>query len=323
MLEFCREASELVDNDDDTDYFAIQEMLNHAAKDAPGEEGELKYILKKMIRTNNSGSKRYMFELFNEEKSCNPNEHIIKWERETPNEPPGWTKSLKLPAARGRRRFRMIQSLWQDIHSIGVNLNSINEDELTKIRAQGDSEKKSFVYLDCIQLGDLLWQDKNWIRCFTKARMLAPIIEVLLFSFISAFDTLYPNSDEDDLEFGPMALGGDELHIVVPEDKISVEKIISKIDNNLLKQINDYGLVGTREWRLKKKTGRLVLDKKISVNNPHVFCPKRMWWFGIVDLNADDSSIDDLLNQIKEMKNRGRKSWKYEKEPKTMFYTLL
>tara|TARA_Y100000766_G_C18901848_1_gene603794 strand:- start:760 stop:2505 length:1746 start_codon:yes stop_codon:yes gene_type:complete len=313
LLRFCEEASQLIDVEDETDYFYTQEKLNEAVNNE-----ELKEILSNMIRINNSGSRKYMFQLCDEEKSCNPKEHIIKWEKNAAYEhPPDWTKSLKLPSARGNRRFRMIQSLWQDIISLG------NNHPETKVRFQGLSENKSFVYLDCIQLGDLLWQDNNWIRCFTKAKMLAPIIEGFLSSFISAFDTLYPNYEGDDLEFGPMALGGDELHLIVPENKQSVEQIISQIDNKLREHLVNYGLVEIIEWKTRKKSDRLVLTKNSSYKNPFPSCPLRMWWFGIVDLNDGSSNIDDFLKQIRELKDEGRKSWDSKNPTKTMFYTLL
>ena len=155
--------------------------------------------------------------------------------------------------------------------------------------------------------------------------MLAPVIEVLLSLFISAFDTLYPNHEGEDLDFGPMALGGDELHILVPETKEGVEDIIARIEEILIPQFKKYKLVKLTEWK-KQGSNRLVLKNKKSNKTPLPSCPERMWWFGIIELDSDkeimNSQIDGFLEQIKEIKDSNRVNWNAANHDQTMFYTL-
>ncbi|MBM54951.1 MAG: hypothetical protein CMB32_00130 [Euryarchaeota archaeon] len=313
LVDFCQGAIELDDKSDGTDWYLILDELYSAQR-----KGDFKEIVRYIVRINNSGSRRPLYKLFDEDKTQNPTRQNVEWAEEKV-EAPRWAMSLKLPASRGNRRFRMIQSLWQDIHSIGGNAQQ------TMIRAQSKSENKSFVYLDCIQLGDLLWQDNNWIRCFTKAKMLAPVIEVLLSLFISAFDSLYPNHAGEDLDFGPMALGGDELHILVPETKQGVEDIIARIEDILFPQLEKYRLIKLTEWQ-KKGSDRLLLKKNQSNKAPLPSCPRRMWWFGIIELDSDkeimNSQIDGFLEQIKEIKDSNRDKWNEANPDKIMFYTL-
>ncbi|DAC17549.1 MAG TPA: hypothetical protein D7I06_03040 [Candidatus Poseidoniales archaeon] len=313
LVDFCQGAIDLGDDSDETNWYSILDELYAAQR-----KGEFNEIVRNIVRINNSGGRRPLYKLFDEDKTQNPTQQNVDWVEEK-SETPRWAMSLKLPASRGNRRFRMIQSLWQDIHSIGGNALQ------TMIRAQRKSENKSFVYLDCIQLGDLLWQDNNWIRCFTKAKMLAPVIEVLLSLFISAFDTLYPNHEGEDLDFGPMALGGDELHILVPETKEGVEDIIARIEEILIPQFKKYKLVKLTEWK-KQGSNRLVLKNKKSNKTPLPSCPERMWWFGIIELDSDkeimNSQIDGFLEQIKEIKDSNRVNWNAANHDQTMFYTL-
>ena len=116
--------------------------------------------------------------------------------------------------------------------------------------------------------------------------------------------------------FGPKALGGDELHIIVPLSRKEVKRVANELDKKLWKHLKQYGLASSSEWAIakKNKTGRLVLKNEDDLLP--VF-PRQMWWFGVVELPDDEDEIQLLINDfsenITEMKSFIRERWKGSK----------
>ena len=224
---------------------------------------------------------------------------------------PVWCKSLGFPAARGIRRFRLIQSLWQDLLSLR------GKENVFSVRPQKiGEEKRTFVYLDCIQLGELLWDRSNWLQSFEKARIVAPVIEGVLAAFISASDTLYPEFDSDEMKFGPRALGGDEIHLIMPGGEMEVENILERLQSKLLKHVENFGLIKfEHNWKKpnKKSNGRLYIRGGLNKEDTiKPVCPKTMWWVGLVTEKEAvdfDKSVEMFLENIPITKDFKRERW--------------
>ncbi len=224
---------------------------------------------------------------------------------------PVWCKSLGFPAARGIRRFRLIQSLWQDLLSLR------GKENVFSVRPQKiGEEKRTFVYLDCIQLGELLWDRSNWLQSFEKARIVAPVIEGVLAAFISASDTLYPEFDSDEMKFGPRALGGDEIHLIMPGGEKEVKDILERLQSKLLKHLENFGLIRfEHNWKKpnKKSNGRLYIRGRLNKEDAiKPVCPRTMWWVGLVtekDAIDFDKSVEMFLENIPTTKDFKRERW--------------
>jgi len=223
--------------------------------------------------------------------------------------PPIWARALAYPAARGVRRFRSIQEMWQDLLSSNTPVDE------QKIRPHSSLTPATFVYLDCIQLSELIWNSsESWIQCFKNARIIAPIIEISLVSFIGGFDTLYPKYGGAIMRQGPKALGGDELHIVVPKTQKAVENQIAKLGATIMEEIESFGLVQTTIWERSSDRDSKKLSLKAKQAN-HPLCPKQMWWAGIIDvsnypsLEEMNEEIGQYSQEIKGRKDTGRDEW--------------
>lgn len=281
------------------------------------QNNEISKITSKMIELSHTSTQKKMSEL-----AMGSTKYSVKTAKddawnEIDDDENTWVKCLEYPAARGLRRFRSIQSLWQDL--IALRGKDISQ----KVRPQSMPEKQSFVYLDCIQLGEILWKnDENWLRCFEKARIIAPIIEGTLAAFISSFDTLYPGFAEEQMLFGPQALGGDELHIIVPCTKAEVQKKANDLAKKLGKHLDQYGLAHCSEWVMSKRND----DDRLKLKRIHKTLPtysKQMWWFGVIELTDVDNAqelINDYSNQITASKNFIRSRWSGQKN--TLFHPM-
>ena len=177
-------------------------------------------------------------------------------------------------------------------------------------------EKRTFVYLDCIQLGELLWDRNNWLQSFEKARIVAPVIEGVLAAFISASDTLYPEFDSDEMKFGPRALGGDEIHLIMPGGEKEVENILERLQSKLLKHLENFGLIRfEHNWKKpnKKSNGRLYIRGGLNKGEGiKPVCPKTMWWVGLVTEKEAvdfDRSVEMFLENIPTTKDFKRERW--------------
>ena len=281
------------------------------------KDGSIRGLINKLVYVTCSGVSCPIFDLSEQAHKSSNSSNDTNWGQS--EFVPVWAESLKYTAARGIRRFRLIQSLWQDLLSLRGNQT------FQTVRPQKSSdEQKTFVYLDCIQLGDLLWNESNWVQSFGKARIIAPIIEGILSAFVSLSDTLYPEFKSEDMNFGPQALGGDELHIIVPGNAQKVQRELEHLGQKLWKHLEKYGLVKFDNWSRpnKKSRGRLYFkggpvkeDKKSKKNQESKTrprCPKTMWWVGIIsdtDGHDFDELVESFLSTIKETKDFKRERW--------------
>ncbi|HIF45962.1 MAG TPA: hypothetical protein EYQ73_04090 [Candidatus Poseidoniales archaeon] len=234
---------------------------------------------------------------------------------------PLWTDVLVYAAARGLRRFRAIQSMWQDI------LKFRKSDKNRKsILPQDIDCDKTFVYLDCIQLSELIWRsDENWIECFRTARILAPLIEVSLVGFICDYDTYYPKYAGDRMLLGPRALGGDELHMIVPCSKKDVKKSVEILQLRLKKHMELFGLVKYSSWIKNPKD---IADHKLKLKNNrkrNPLLPKQLWWIDLIDLSGlDEEEMNEKISMFSEniarCKQMARMNW--DDDSDDMFYMM-
>lgn len=242
------------------------------------------------------------------------------WGEPAPSSP-GWAEALKYAGARGRRGFRAIQCMWQDI----LNMRK-SERERQEILPQDKSSDKTFVYLDCIQLSELVWwRSENWIESFRVARILSPLIEVSMVGFISDYNTLYPEFHGDTMLFGPRALGGDELHMIVPCSKEEVVRKMTKLQERLEGHMKSFGLVTYSEWVVDNKDDVDFRLKLKSRNKKDIICPKQMWWLGTLDISGMDEEemnqkIIDYSNEIPLRKQKARENWQDGTDK--MFYPM-
>ena len=280
----------------------ISFALNKGDKD-----GSIRNLIDKLIHVSCSGVSCPISTLHQQDHK-NSNSKSGSWSNPLDNVPV-WAKSLEYTAARGVRRFRLIQSLWQDL--LSLRGNEISQ----SVRPQkSNEEQKTFVYLDCIQLGDLLWNEENsWLRSFEKARIIAPIIEGILAAFVSLSDTLYPEFKFDDMKFGPQALGGDELHIIVPGEEEQVRNDLEVLGQKLWKHLEKYGLVKFDNWsKPNNKSGGRLYFKGGQQSQTKLLCPKTMWWFGLIsecEKHDFDKSVESFLDKITTIKDFKRKRW--------------
>lgn len=277
--------------------------LNKAATD-----GSIEKLTHRLIQVSWSGAACPISTLA-KQKHSSVNREDTCWDSSHENMPV-WCESLGFPAARGFRRFRLIQSLWQDLLSLRgkENVFSVRPQKLNE-------EKRTFVYLDCIQLGELLWDRSNWLQSFEKARIVAPVIEGVLAAFISVSDTLYPEFDSDELKFGPRALGGDEIHLIMPGGEKEVDDALLRLQNKLWKHLDNFGLIQFGNWNKpnKKSNGRLYFRGGLNkVESVKPVCPKTMWWVGIVSEKEGenfDNLVDMFLGNIPVSKDNKRARW--------------
>ncbi|MGY8755146.1 MAG: hypothetical protein ACKVIR_05590 [Candidatus Poseidoniales archaeon] len=222
-----------------------------------------------------------------------------------------WVHALEFPNARGVRRFRSIQSYWQNLltsQKLILGGNTCEGD---------DGGETTFVYLDCIQLSDLIWESDNWIMNYRTSRILAPLIEGSLAYILGSLDGVYPNVHGEQNIFRPSALGGDEIHLIVPMSVSEVEKILEEIGKIFFEMLtNDHPLYCKTYWQNKKGNSKLVLKRPADLRT---FAPVGMWWAGILDLtNVDrdeiDQKVSDFSSDITAMKTGARKSWKGKKK---------
>jgi hypothetical protein len=311
----------------------IKTLQNYCNQDDSAPNRELKKMIlndtnnlseftSSLIRldTNRGGNKA--IKTLRKKPSITGREPLIEadWGEPAPSSPP-WSEVLVYAGARGLRRFRATQCMWQDI----LNLRG-SKRERQKILPQDKSSKKTFVYLDCIQLSDLVWRcEENWIESFRIARIIAPIIEVSLVGFISDYDTLYPEFAGDPMLFGPRALGGDELHMIVPCHRKIVKDNIEILNNRLKKYLKSFGLVTLSEWVVDKEDDVDFRLKLKSKNKIDIICPKQMWWYGTLDVsNMDEEEMNkniiDYSNKIRQFKQLARRNWQDGTD--SMFYSM-
>ncbi len=269
----------------------------------------------------NRGGKRSIKTL--KRKPSKPSNDLIQeadWGKPI-TELPLWTNVLVYAAARGLRRFRAIQSMWQDL----LKFRASNK-ERRSILPQDSECAKTFVYLDCIQLSELIWRsDDNWIECFRNARILAPLIEVSLVGFICDYDTYYPQYAGERMLFGPRALGGDELHMIVPCSKDDVEDSIKKLQLRLRAHMDLFGLVKFSRWI---KDPRDIADHKLKLKNNSkktAILPKQLWWIDTIDLSGlDEEEMNEKIAMFSEniarCKQLARMNW--DDDSDEMFYPM-
>jgi hypothetical protein len=175
-------------------------------------------------------------------------------------------------------------------------------------------------------LSELIWRsDENWIECFRTARILAPLIEVSLVGFICDYDTYYPKYAGDRMLLGPRALGGDELHMIVPCSKKDVKKSVEILQLRLKKHMELFGLVKYSSWIKNPKD---IADHKLKLKNNrkrNPLLPKQLWWIDLIDLSGlDEEEMNEKISMFSEniarCKQMARMNW--DDDSDDMFYMM-
>ena len=211
-----------------------------------------------------------------------------------------FTESLESAAYRGRRRFRMIQSKWKDMLRY-LDKSIIGSSSLDH---QKDDEELTFLYFDCIQLGEVLWNsEQSWFEQFSFSRMISPFIDFSMASFIAAFDNVIATSRNDSIltDAGLIALGGDEIHLAVGSNPQDIRIRIEMISKWVLVRMSDNKLLDISQWVNENKP-KLVNNSGNSLLMP-------MWWIGVghyEEKAAMSEYIDHYLSKISELKTKSR-----------------
>ena len=212
-----------------------------------------------------------------------------------------FTTSLESAAYRGRRRFRMVQSKWKDMLRY-INNSIIGSSDIDH---QKDDEELTFLYFDCIQLGEILWNsEQSWFEQFSFSRMISPFIDFSMASFIAAFDSVIATSRNDSILTGAglIALGGDEIHLAVGSSPHDIRIIIDKISHWVLGRMRDNNLLPISQW-INDNKPKLVNDGGSCLLMP-------MWWIGVghyEEKEAMGDYIDHYLSNINLLKTKSRR----------------